>query len=129
MSHIPEFKIVLVGDGGTGKTTYVERFFTGHFEKKYIATLGVNVTSTIFYTTCGPVKIHVWDTAGQEKFGGLRDGYYIQSHAAMIFFNVNSKKSYNVSKWYKDLKRVIEHDCPIVIVGTKGDITVKNKLP
>lgn len=32
----------------------------------------------MFHTNRGPIKFNVWDTAGQEKFGGLRDGYYIQ---------------------------------------------------
>ena len=42
------------------------------------ATLGVEVHPLIFHTNRGPIKFNVWDTAGQEKFGGLRDGYYIQ---------------------------------------------------
>lgn len=43
-----------------------------------IATLGVEVHPLVFHTNRGPIKFNVWDTAGQEKFGGLRDGYYIQ---------------------------------------------------
>ena len=38
---VAEYKLVLVGDGGVGKTTFVKRHLTGEFEKKYIATLGV----------------------------------------------------------------------------------------
>lgn len=44
----------------------------------YLATLGVEVHPLTFHTTRGQIRFNVWDTAGQEKFGGLRDGYYIQ---------------------------------------------------
>ncbi|KAF6778686.1 hypothetical protein AHF37_01429 [Paragonimus kellicotti] len=77
------FKLVLVGDGGTGKTTFVKRHITGEFEKKYVATLGVEVHPLDFHTTRGKIRFNVWDTAGQEKFGGLRDGYYIQGQCAI----------------------------------------------
>ena len=50
----------------------------GEFEKKYIPTLGVEVRPLRFSTNFGPIVFNVWDTAGQEKFGGLRDGYYIK---------------------------------------------------
>lgn len=43
-----------------------------------LATLGVEVHPLSFHTNRGTIKYNVWDTAGQEKFGGLRDGYYIQ---------------------------------------------------
>jgi GTP-binding nuclear protein Ran len=35
---VAEFKVVLLGDGGVGKTTFVKRHLTGEFEKKYVAT-------------------------------------------------------------------------------------------
>ncbi|KAF8406978.1 hypothetical protein HHK36_006099 [Tetracentron sinense] len=72
----PSFKLVIVGDGGTGKTTFVKRHLTGEFEKKYEPTIGVEVHPLDFFTNCGKIRFYCWDTAGQEKFGGLRDGYY-----------------------------------------------------
>jgi len=116
-----EFKLVLVGDGGVGKTTFVKRHKSGEFEKKYVATLGADVHQIPFTTNHGVVKFNVWDTAGQEKFAGLRDGYYIKAKCAIIMFDVTSRISYkNVPNWHRDLTRVVE-DIPIVLVGNKTD--------
>jgi len=118
---IAEFKLVLVGDGGVGKTTFVKRHLTGEFEKKYIATQGVEVSSLTFFTNYGPIKFNIWDTAGQEKLGGLREGYYIGADCAIVMFDVTSRITYkNVPKWYKDLTRICEN-VPMVLVGNKVD--------
>ncbi len=86
-----------------------------------LATQGVDVSSIIFYTNRGPIKLNLWDTAGQEKLGGLREGYYIGANAAIIMFDVTSRVTYkNVPKWYKDLTRIVEN-IPIVLVGNKVD--------
>merc|ERR1711881_652359 len=120
--EVPQFKCLLVGDGGVGKTTFVKRHVTGEFEKSYVATIGCEVHPLPFDTNRGPIRFNVWDTAGQEKFGGLRDGYYIQGQCAIIMFDVTSRVTYkNVPNWHRDLVRVCEN-VPICLVGNKVDV-------
>lgn len=65
-----QFKLVLAGNGSTRKTMFMKHHQT-EFEK-YGATLGVEVHPFMFHTSRGPTKFNVWDTAHQEKSGGLR---------------------------------------------------------
>lgn len=117
-----EFKVILVGDGGVGKTSLCKRHVSGEFQKSYIPTLGVQVHAMKFSTNCGEVVFNVWDTAGQEKFGGLRDGYYVHAQCCIVMFDVTSRVTYqNVPKWVDDVWRVCP-GIPIVLVGNKVDV-------
>ena len=70
------------------------------------ATIGVEVHPLDFTTNRGKLRFYCWDTAGQEKFGGLRDGYYIHGQCAIIMFDVTSRLTYkNVPTWHRDLCR------------------------
>ena len=55
----PVFKVCLFGDY-SGKSTYLKSLLIGDFEKKYIATLGVEVHPLTFYTTRGSITFNVW---------------------------------------------------------------------
>ena len=117
-----QFKVVMIGDGGTGKTSYVARLNAGDYKNEYVATIGVEKHNILVNTNYGNFNINLWDTAGQEKTGPLRDSYYEQADAAIIFCDVTSRITYkNVPSWHKDVVRVCG-DIPIVICANKIDI-------
>lgn len=121
-------KIVLLGDGGVGKTTYIKKIRVGTYEKKYIPTMGVNIHPITWETDKEKVIINCWDCAGQEKFGGLKEVYYIGADAFIIFFDTTNKLSYkNVGWWIKSVRKVYE-DKPIIVCGLKSD-SVKCNMP
>ena len=65
---IAEYKIILWGDGATGKSTFVKRHKTGEFLKEYIATLGAEIHPMDFFTSRGQIRLQVWDTTTRETF-------------------------------------------------------------
>jgi GTP-binding nuclear protein Ran len=118
------YKVVLMGDGGVGKTTFVNRHLTGKFEKMYVPTHGAQIHKITFYTNVGKIDFNVWDTAGQEKFAGLGCGYYTNADAAIFMFDLTSRITYsNIPDWYMNFKKICGKDKAMVICGNKVDIT------
>lgn len=118
---IPEVKLILLGDGGVGKSNFINRFFKQSFERRYNPTTEAMIHTLVLYTNRGAIKLNVWDTVGQEKGGSLRDNYYIQADGAIIIFDLTSRVSHrNISNWHSNLTRMCEN-IPIVIVGNKFD--------
>ena len=76
----------------------------------------------VFYTSGGPIRFNVWDTAGQEKVGGLWDQCYMQAQCAIIMYDMTSRvTSKSIPLWYRDLVRVCG-GIPIVLCGNKVDV-------
>jgi len=116
------FKIVILGDGEVGKTTFVERHITSRFNNAYAPTLGVEVHPILFHTNYGSIKFNVWDCAGVEEYRGIRDGYYITANGAILMFDVTSEPSFtHLHRWALELMRVCE-GIPTFICGNKVDL-------
>ena len=117
----PTYKVVFMGDGGVGKSTLLNRQVYNQFEKVYKPTIGAEVLPIGFQTNHGSIQVNIWDTAGQEKYSGLRDGYLINAHHVVIFYSVDSKLSArNISFWERDAGLL-----PTTIIGTKSDMANK----
>jgi GTP-binding nuclear protein Ran len=114
---IPTFKIPIIGDYGVGKSTFIKRHHDS-FQKKYIPNMTSEVHSIKFKTNKGPIIFNLWDSCGSEKFGGVRDAFFLNSDAVILMFDLSSRISYkNLIYWYKDILRIC-NSIPIVLVGT-----------
>ncbi|OCT98407.1 hypothetical protein XELAEV_18010639mg [Xenopus laevis] len=117
-----EVKIVIVGDGGCGKTSLLMVFAKGSFPEKYAPSVFEKYTTTI---TIGNKEIflHLYDTAGQEDYDRLRPLSYQDVNLVLICYDVTNPTSFDnvLIKWYPE----VNHFCrgvPIVLIGCKTDL-------
>ncbi len=115
------FKIILVGESGVGKTTYVKYLRTKEYEEKHVCTLGVEVHPFTLHTTKGPIRFNMWDTAGVSYLGGLREGYYLGGDGALVFCDHRNATRTKVSEWQASVEDTLPQ-VPIVLVNSKCEI-------
>jgi GTP-binding nuclear protein Ran len=118
----PEFKILMVGDSGVGKTCFIKKHLTGEFDRKYSPTSSVEVHPIKFYTNHGPIVFNVWDVAGQNDESMLKEAYFIGSQGGIIMFDVTDRASYkSVPRWHRDIFKICER-IPLVLAGNKVEV-------
>ncbi|XP_057661908.1 ras-related protein Rab-38-like [Diorhabda carinulata] len=128
------FKIIVIGDFGVGKTSIIGRYTEGEFSTQYKITIGADfAVKTLEWDENTRINLHVWDIAGHERFGSLLSVFYRHAVAAAIVFDLTRPETFNsVNKWLLDLRKKIHmpggKSIPIVILANKGDITT-NTLP
>lgn len=120
------YKVLFLGEGGVGKTNFLNVISGSAFEPRYIASLGAGVVPVKRKNDRGENEVfNVWDCAGREKFKGLGDGYFVGAQAAVFFFDLTQRYSLkNLGFWIRDCKRVTGN-IPFVVVATKCDIAKK----
>lgn len=114
------FKVLLVGQGRCGKSSLIKRVKGAEFDKKYVPTVGVEVHPLVFNTSKGKVTLYVWDCAGQEKFMGIKDGYYYTNADAAIVCYKGKKKA-TMAPFIADVIRLAKLSVHIVSCQMKCD--------
>ena len=116
------YKIVLCGDQRVGKTCIVHRVIHNEFNVNARQTIGADFFSQIINTSVQPVKLHIWDTAGQEKYQAVASIYFRTAALALVVYDVTAVNSIEVvSFWVKKVKEV-EPLANIFVAGNKIDL-------
>lgn len=124
-----EFKVVVLGSGGVGKSALTVQFVTGTFAEKYDPTIEdfyrkeIEVDST-------PSILEILDTAGTEQFASMRDLYIKNGQGFILVYSlVNSQSFHDIRPMREQICRLKGTDrVPIVLVGNKVDLEQEREV-
>jgi GTP-binding nuclear protein Ran len=118
-----QFNLLVVGDKGVGKTTFIHSIHTNSFKANFEPSY-TNYKYGVLNenTTRGPISIHLYDTDGLISTDNNNMQHYIQADAVIILFDLTSNCSYEhaKTKWYPQIRQVCSK-IPILLVGNKYD--------
>ncbi|KAK7602579.1 hypothetical protein V9T40_008168 [Parthenolecanium corni] len=118
-----EYKLVVVGAGGVGKSALTIQLIQNHFVDEYDPTIEDSYRKQVVIDgeTC---LLDILDTAGQEEYSAMRDQYMRTGEGFLLVFAVNNAKSFEDIHTYREqIKRVKDaEEVPMVLVGNKCDL-------
>ena len=133
MSKPAFLKIVLLGDGGVGKSSLIQRFVTNKYDPNLFHTIGVEFLNKDIESEGERYTLQIWDTAGQERFKSLRTPFYRGTDCCLLTFAIDDDKSFqNLAMWkkeflyYADVKDASSF--PFVVLGNKSDLSSERKV-
>ncbi|MGY5875053.1 MAG: GTP-binding protein [Candidatus Thorarchaeota archaeon] len=123
------FKVMVTGEGAVGKTTLVNRYVTGIFERDYKTTIGSQFAVKLTHISPPEsensvgIKLQAWDVAGQARFQAVRKMYYSGAAGVVLVFDVTRRRSFTeLVKWVQEAHESIGSKVPILCVGNKIDL-------
>ncbi|XP_033762310.1 ras-related protein M-Ras-like [Pecten maximus] len=123
------YKLVVVGDGGVGKSALTIQFFQKMFVEDYDPTIEDSYiqNADIDGKWC---ILDVLDTAGQEEFSAMREQYMRKGDGFLLVYSVTDRQSYeNIENFYSQILRVKDRDnYPMVLVANKVDLVALRKV-
>ncbi|XP_028263039.1 ras-related protein rab7 isoform X3 [Parambassis ranga] len=121
-------KIILIGNSGVGKSSFMNRYVYHRFTNMYRATIGTDFLSKTIDMDGDSVTLQIWDTAGTERFQSLGTPLYRGTHCCMLVFDVTSRTSFlALEEWRKEFLVQAEpqdpSDFPFIVLGNKCDLS------
>uniref|UniRef100_A0A8C6HX94 small monomeric GTPase n=1 Tax=Mus spicilegus TaxID=10103 RepID=A0A8C6HX94_MUSSI len=121
-----EYKLVVVGAGGVGKSALTIQLIQNHFVDEYDPTIEDSYRKQVVIDgeTC---LLDILDTAGQEEYSAMRDQYMRTGEGFLCVFAINNSKSFaDINLYREQIKRVKDSDdVPMVLVGNKCDLPTR----
>uniref|UniRef100_A0A8C3UW37 small monomeric GTPase n=1 Tax=Catharus ustulatus TaxID=91951 RepID=A0A8C3UW37_CATUS len=118
-----EYKVVMLGAGGVGKSAMTMQFISHRFPDYHDPTIE-DAYKTQVRIDDEPAYLDILDTAGQAEFTAMRDQYMRGGEGFIICYSITDRQSFQEAAEFKELIYRVRHtyDIPVVLVGNKIDL-------
>lgn len=124
-----EAKLVTLGQWGVGKTAIVKRYVDKSFEPAYRQTIGACFLWCKLNVGDINLTLHIWDTAGEERFQSIMPMYYRAANAALLIFDLTSRESFaTIKQMLIQFHRHCDEHVVKLLIGNKLDLTDKRDV-
>ena len=117
------YKIIIIGDSGVGKTCLTYRATSGEFREKIAATIGFEYFPFVVKYQNKILKLEIWDTCGQEAYRSLIKSFFNNSSLAIIVYAIDNRKTFtSIDEWIRQCKSLCSPDTKFFLIGNKNDV-------
>lgn len=120
----PDFRILIVGDQGVGKSSLMYRFADDEFGSDVRASMKVD--SKFIRADFGgkQARVQIWDVMGCERQRAIDDGYYAGADAILVVYDVTSQESYENARsvWLYDVMTYAKPGVAVGLCANKSDV-------
>ncbi|KAF8624508.1 hypothetical protein AX15_005824 [Amanita polypyramis BW_CC] len=124
-----EYKLVVVGGGGVGKSALTIQFIQSHFVDEYDPTIEDSYRKQCVIDD-EVALLDVLDTAGQEEYGAMREQYMRTGEGFLLVYSITSRDSFEeISTFHQQILRVKDQDSfPVIVVANKCDLEYERQV-
>lgn len=123
------FKIILIGDSNVGKSCITIRSLKDTFNEKPYPTLGVEFFSSFIMINKKIIKLHIWDTCGQEIYRSVISNFYKNVSLAVLVYSISSLSSFNnIKMWVNEVKSNSSPQVKLILLGNKSDLNQEREV-
>jgi small GTP-binding protein len=118
-----EYKLLILGDKGVGKTSVCNRFLKNEFNLEVKSTTQSECFMKELFLLEHIIHLYIIDI-NEHILSNDRSHLYSNVNGAIILFDITKSKSFEgIDKWIIDLKQNTSNNLPILIVGNKSDLS------
>lgn len=123
-------KLLIVGNSGVGKTSLLNRYYSGFFEPATIPTIGYDFTTKLYSKPNKQLcKLQIWDIAGQDRYQAVSKLYARNADGCLVVCDITNRDSlFHTLKWKKIVQEqcTYTHEIPFVLVQNKNDLMIED---